>query len=188
MKLALALLAATLFAADLDEIRTALVNRVDESGKAVGIVAGVIDAGGRHVLARGRSAKNGPEPDGDTVFEIGSITKVFTSLLLADMAERGEVKLDDPVAKYLPAAAKAPNRDGREITLLDLSMQVSGLPRMPDQFRPADPANPYLDYDAQQLYGFLGRHKLTRAPGEKYEYSNVGAALLGHALARGRPA
>ena len=85
-------------------------------------------------------------PDADTVFEIGSITKVFTSLILADMAVRGEVKLDDPVAKFLPPTVKVPERDGRKITLLDLSNQVSGLPRMPDNFKPADMGDPYVDY------------------------------------------
>jgi serine-type D-Ala-D-Ala carboxypeptidase/endopeptidase len=78
----------------------------------------------------------------DSVFEIGSITKVFTAILLADMADRGEVKLDDPVAMYLPADVRIPERSGRKITLLDLSTQSSGLPRMPDNLRPSNPLNP----------------------------------------------
>jgi serine-type D-Ala-D-Ala carboxypeptidase/endopeptidase len=99
------------------------------------------------------------------------------------MIEKGEVKPDDPVAKFLPATVKVPSRNGRQITLLDLSMQVSGLPRLPDNLKPADPANPYADYDAAKLYGFLSRYTLTRDPGEKYEYSNLAVGLLGHALA-----
>jgi CubicO group peptidase (beta-lactamase class C family) len=78
---------------------------------------------------------------------------------------------------------KVPSRNGRQITLLDLSMQVSGLPRLPDNLKPADPANPYVDYDAAKLYDFLSRYTLTRDPGEKYEYSNLAVGLLGHALA-----
>jgi D-alanyl-D-alanine-carboxypeptidase/D-alanyl-D-alanine-endopeptidase len=117
------------------------------------------------------------------VFEIGSITKVFTSLALADMIERGEVKPDDPVASFLPPGVKVPSRNGRQITLLDLSMQISGLPRLPDNLKPADPVNPYVDYDAARLYDFLSRYTLTRDPGQKYEYSNLGAGLLGQALA-----
>jgi CubicO group peptidase (beta-lactamase class C family) len=173
----------SLQAADIADIRSIMANRV-ESGRAVGIVAGVIDQKGRQVIASGKVSLEGPQqPDGDTVYEIGSVTKVFTSLILADMIEKGEVKADDPVAKFLPATVKVPSRNGRQITLLDLSMQVSGLPRLPDNLKPADPANPYVDYDAAKLYDFLSRYTLTRDPGEKYEYSNLAVGLLGHALA-----
>ena len=148
------------------------------------MVTGVIDEKGRQVVASGKVSLDGTQqPDGDTVFEIGSVTKVFTSLILADMIEKDEVKPDDPVSKFLPATVKVPSRNGREITLLDLSMQVSGLPRLPDNLKPADPANPYADYDASKLYDFLSRYTLTRDPGEKYEYSNLAVGLLGHALA-----
>jgi CubicO group peptidase (beta-lactamase class C family) len=70
----------------------------------------------------------------DTIFEIGSVTKVFTSLLLADMAARGEVALTDPVEKYLPAGVKVPHRAGQAITLQDLATHTSGLPREPPNF------------------------------------------------------
>jgi CubicO group peptidase (beta-lactamase class C family) len=167
------------------EVRELLVNRVDVAKKAVGIVVGTIGPEGRSVTAYGRVAKDRTEtPGGDTVFEIGSITKVFTSLVLADMVERGEVRLDTPVRQLLPETVKVPARNGKEITLLDLSMQVSGLPRMPNNFRPADAANPYADYDPAKLYEFLSGYTLTRDIGEKYEYSNVGVGLLGHALSR----
>jgi len=170
-------------AADIAEIRAIMANRVD-NGRAVGIAAGIIDEKGRQVVASGKVSLDGAQqPDGDTVYEIGSVTKVFTSLILADMIEKGEVKPDDPVAKFLPETVKVPSRNGRQITLLDLSMQVSGLPRLPDNLKPADPANPYADYDAAKLYDFLSRYTLTRDPGEKYEYSNLAVGLLGHALA-----
>jgi len=173
----------SLRAADIAEIRSIMANRI-ESRKAVGIITGVIDEKGRQVIASGKVSLDGTQPpDGDTVYEIGSVTKVFTSLILADMIEKGEVKPDDPVAKFLPATVKVPSRNGRQITLLDLSMQVSGLPRLPDNMKPADPANPYADYDAAKLYDFLSRYTLTRDPGEKYEYSNLAVGLLGHALA-----
>ena len=173
----------SLRAADIAEIRSIMANRV-ESGRAVGIVAGVIGEKGRQVIASGKVSLDGAEaPDGDTVYEIGSVTKVFTSLILADMIEKGEVKPDDPVSKFLPSTVKVPSRNGRQITLLDLSMQVSGLPRVPDNLKPADPANPYADYDAAKLYDFLSRYTLTRDPDEKYEYSNLAVGLLGHALA-----
>lgn len=178
------LLLPVLLMASSDEIRTLLVNRVDTGKKAMGIVVGTISATGRDITAYGKSSMEGTPPlDGDTIFEIGSITKVFTSLLLADMVERGEVTLDTPVAKLLPEGVKIPSRDGKEITLLDLSMQVSGLPRMPNNFKPADPTNPYADYDPPKLYAFLAGYTLPRPIGEKYEYSNLAVGLLGHALA-----
>jgi CubicO group peptidase (beta-lactamase class C family) len=143
----------------------------------------LVDADGPRVYARGRLAAAGGSA-GATLFEIGSITKVFTSLLLADMAERGQVKLDDPAAKYLPECVTMPARDGRQITLADLTMHVSGLPRLPSNLAPADPANPYAGYDAGKLYAFLSGYTLPRAIGEKYESSNLGAGLLGQLLAR----
>jgi serine-type D-Ala-D-Ala carboxypeptidase/endopeptidase len=103
------------------------------------------------------SKEGNQEPDGDTIFEIGSITKVFTSLVLADMIERGEVNADDPVSKFLPKTVVVPSRNSPQITLLDLSMQVSGLPRLPDNMKPADPGNPYADYDPPKLYDLLSR-------------------------------
>jgi D-alanyl-D-alanine-carboxypeptidase/D-alanyl-D-alanine-endopeptidase len=77
--------------------------------------------------------------NGDTIFEIGSLTKVFTSLLLADMAARNEVALSDPIAKYLPSDVKVPMRNGRSITLQDLATHTSGLPRLPTNFSTTRP-------------------------------------------------
>jgi CubicO group peptidase (beta-lactamase class C family) len=171
-------------AQDLGELRPLLLNRTDETHKAVGIVVGLVDVTGERFIATGATAPGGTvAPDADTVFEIGSITKVFTSLVLADMVVRGEVKLDDPVATLLPQTVRVPSRDGREITLLDLSNQVSGLPRLPDNLKPADLGDPYADYGPARLYEFLSGYTLTRAIGEKYEYSNLGVGMLGHALA-----
>jgi CubicO group peptidase (beta-lactamase class C family) len=164
--------------ADDAEIRSLLDNRVNVARRANGIVVGLLDDKGRRILSEG------PRLDGDTVFEIGSITKAFTAILLADMSLRGEVKLDDPVSKYLPESVKMPAYQGRQITLLDLTTQTSGLPRMPGNFHPADPSNPYADYTPAQMYEFLSSYTLTRAPGEKYDYSNLGVGLLGNALAR----
>jgi serine-type D-Ala-D-Ala carboxypeptidase/endopeptidase len=145
----------------------------------------VIEQGGRRIVAHGSLAKGDKRPlDGDTVFEIGSMTKVFTSLLLADMVRRGEVALADPVAKYLPAEVKVPERGGAKITLQHLAMQTSALPRLPSNLNPKDANNPYADYTVQQLYEFLSSAELTRDIGSRYEYSNLGAGLLGHALAR----
>jgi D-alanyl-D-alanine-carboxypeptidase/D-alanyl-D-alanine-endopeptidase len=114
------------------EIRKILADRIGPDTLGIGIVVGVIDANGRRIVSYGSLAKNDKRPlNGDTIFEIGSMTKVFTSLVLMDMVQKGEVALTDPVSKYLPASVKVPERNGRKITLEDLSTQSSGLPRMP---------------------------------------------------------
>jgi CubicO group peptidase (beta-lactamase class C family) len=148
-----------------------------DSGKhGTGVVVGLLEpSGARRILAVG--------VDTAGVFEIGSITKVFTTSILEDMVERGEVELDDPVAKYLPRSVRVPARGERQITLLDLATQSSGLPRMPANFAPRDSMNPYADYTVQQMYDFLSTYQLPRDIGAEYEYSNLGMGLLGHALA-----
>lgn len=166
-------------------IRDILIKRIDTDKQGVGIVVGVIEPKGRRIVSYGRRAAGDARPlDGDTVFEIGSITKVFTALLLADMVRRGEVALTDPITKYLPADAQVPERNGRAITLEDLATHMSGLPRMPSNFAPKDPTNPYADYGLDRLTQFLGSYTLTRDPGAQYEYSNLGGGLLGTLLAR----
>jgi len=165
------------------EIRTILAQRVDEFHQSVGIVVGMIGPDSRKVVSYGALEKGDPRVlNGDTVFEIGSVTKVFTSLLLSDMVQRGQVALTDPVSKYLPAGVKMPQRNGKQITLLDLATHTSGLPRIPANMQPKDPGNPYADYSAPQLYEFLSSYELPRDIGAQYEYSNLGGGLLGHVL------
>ena len=166
------------------EIREILVKRIDQQKQAVGVVVGVVEPHGRRVVAYGNLANGDPRTvDGDTIFEIGSVTKIFTSLLLADMANRREVALDGPAAKYLPEAVTMPERSGKSITLLDLSTHTSGLPRIPGNLKPQNPANPYAGYRVDHLYLFLSSYTLPRDPGAEFEYSNLGAGLLGHVLA-----
>ncbi len=139
------------------------------------IVVGVVDAQRRRIVVRGPARA-------DTLFEIGSITKVFTGLLLADMAARGEVGLNDPAARYLPAGWTLPVR-GRPITLLDLATHRSGLPRLPLNLPFADEGNPYADYTPTLMRDFLRTWVPDRDPGAQYEYSNLGVAMLGQILA-----
>jgi len=167
-----------------DEIRQLLVNRIDEQKRSVGIVVGVVEGGQRRIVSYGRLATDAPrEVDGDTVYEIGSITKVFTAILLADLAGEGTLELETPVQRLLGPDVTVPTRNDAEITLLHLTTHSSGLPRMPNNFRPADAGNPYADYTVAQLYEFLASHELGRDIGETVEYSNLGTGLLGHALA-----
>ena len=169
------------FAAD-PTVRAIIADRI-AAKRGMGLVVAVLEKGKEpRIHTAGVSGIAGLPLDGNTVFEIGSVTKVFTGALLADMAARGEVRLDDPVSKYLPKTVRVPSRNGRQITLLDLATQTSGLPRLPGNLRPADAANPYADYGAELLYQFLSSYTLPRNVGEKYEYSNLGVGLLGHVL------
>jgi len=190
--LALLVLLALLPAPSRAKEETDLQARVDalarpfvEGEVVTGMVVGIVKDGERHVFGYGR-VRPGEDgaPDGRTVYEIGSVSKVFTGILLADLVREGVVRLDQPVDELLPEGVRAPSRDERRITLRDLSTHTSGLPRMPSNFEPADPADPYADYDAERLLAWLKDAKLERVPGERYGYSNLGVALLGYALTR----
>lgn len=140
-----------------------------------GIAIGVIEHGIRKVFSYGTA-----QPD--SIFEIGSVTKTFTGLILAQMEAQGKVKMVEPVRELLPPGTVT-KPAGAEITLLDLATQHSGLPRMPDNFSPADPANPYADYRPANLYQFLSKHGVAIPSQAGFLYSNLGFGLLGQALA-----
>lgn len=150
-----------------------------------GMVIGLLDHNGSRIYSAGR-LDNGTtqEVNGDTVFEIGSITKTFTSLLLLDMVEHGEVKLDDPVRKYLPKSVKVPARGEKEITLVNLAAQDSSLPFNADNLNLVsnDWVKAYNAYTADDMYVFLSRFNLPDDPGAKFQYSNLGMSLLGHVM------
>jgi CubicO group peptidase (beta-lactamase class C family) len=129
----------------------------------------------------GKMAQDGGLVTEDTLFEIGSITKVFTTLALMDRVDKEMMQLDDPIEMYLPGV-KVPQLDGKKITLRHLATHTSGIPRMPDNFAPKDPANPYQDYTVESLYHYLQSCTLAKAPGDSFEYSNVGMGLLGYIL------
>lgn len=166
------------------ELADILRGRVEVGKTNQSIVIGVIDEKGTRFTSYGKTSKTtgAKNSNENTVFEIGSITKAFTGTLLAEAVKRGEVKLDDPVSKFLPSTVKMPTRGGREITLLDLATHVSALPRLPGNFAPKDNQNPYADYTVEQMYDFLSKFALTRDIGAQYEYSNLGMGLLGHIL------
>jgi CubicO group peptidase (beta-lactamase class C family) len=166
-----------------EEVKSSIRARVD-NGYNVGIIVGLIDGRGSSYFSYGETVfGNATTPDEHTVFEIGSITKVFTSILLADMVRSGELALDDPIDLYFPEGVTAPQGGGRSITLYDLATHTSGLPSMPSNFAPADAANPYADYTVEQMYAFLSEYALQREIGSQYEYSNLAAGLLGNLLA-----
>lgn len=160
-----------------------LADRMRHNG--VGIVVGLIDGPERRVIAHGRASdRPGARPlDGGTIFQIGSVTKGLTTLLLADMVRRGEVSLDEPIGNLLPAEVRLPVV-GRPITLRDLATHRSGLPSMPDNLDLAAAPDPYEAYTAERLFAFLSSHVPAAAPGTEARYSNLGVALLGRLLAR----
>lgn len=163
------------------DFQSALNLRVaDQPG--VGIIVGIIDHGRISVYKAGSTGTSRPL-DAHTLFEIGSVTKTFTATILASMVLDGSVALDDPVAMYLPKSVVVPSRNGKQITLLNLATQHSGLPRLPVNLKADDPQDPYADYSLDDLYAFLKSYTLTRDPGQTFEYSNLGVALLGDALA-----
>src|SRR3989441_6689773 len=148
------------------------------------MVIGLADQRGNRIFSAGK-LDNGTDRavDGGTVFFIGSVSKTFTALLLQDAVERGEMKLDDPVANYLPTSIKMPTHGGKEITLLDLATHAAGFPSDPDNMTGATVKEQYETYNAEKMYAFLSGYTLSRDPGTEFEYSNVGMALLGHVIA-----
>lgn len=158
----------------------------DFQGEAEGIVVGRFAEGTTSFGEAGRLRAAGPAVDSDTLFEIGSITKVFTGILLADAVLKGKATLDDPVSKHLPADLLPAGSPLHGITLLDLATHTSGLPRLPSNIeKGADPKDPYAHYSVARLHDCLreiGESDLQKR-GET-SYSNLGMGLLGYLLER----
>ncbi|SDT81221.1 CubicO group peptidase, beta-lactamase class C family [Streptomyces sp. TLI_053] len=164
------------------------------AGQQVGAVVAGLARGAVEIRGAGRTgpgAAGGP-PGPDTLFEIGSVTKVFTSLALARLTLAGTVTLDDPLAEVLadalPSGVTVPAKGPEPLALRHLATHTSGLPRLPSGMllssllSPNKP-DPYAHCTAQSLLNGLGRTRLRAAPGRSFRYSNLGAGLLGLALA-----
>lgn len=164
-------------------VRALLAAQVNEGREAPGMIVGLTGGGQRLVAAHGQIAlPDGPAPDAATRFQIGSLTKVFTALLLAEMAGRDELAMEDPVARHLPGDWHVPERDGIPIRLIDLATHTSGLPRMPANFSPGDPGTAYAAYTPAMLRDGLAQQEPQVPPGSRYLYSNFGISVLGEAL------
>ena len=134
----------------------AIIKREVAAKRSKSFVVGIIDSNGRQIYSEGIISDRKPiRPDGNTVYEIGSITKVFASVLLAEMSLKKQLNLTDPISKYLPSTVKSPVRNGKEITLLTLSTHRSGMPRFPYNPYPKDIDNPYADYTEEALFEYL---------------------------------
>lgn len=172
-----------LVAQKLPENVEASIKKRLEYGNSPSYAIGIIDKNGARYYNFGTKTLGGAAVDEHSIYEIGSISKVFTGILLALQVVNGKMKLDDPIKKYLPAEVKVPQRGGKEITLGHLSDHTSALPRLPGNMAPANSNNPYADYTVKQLYDFISGYELTRDIGAEYEYSNLAQGLLGHILA-----
>lgn len=164
-----------------DQVKNFIVNQIVHKSKAA-IVVGFVDPNGTRIFSFGNmsTAHNLPVNQ-NTFFDIGSITKTFTTLLLADMVKQGIVNLSDPIEKYLPTTVKVPQFSGQKITLEDLATHTSGLPEFPPNFLNNNgQINP--NYNATLLYQALSNTTLTRAPGSQFQYSSFGMGLLGQIL------
>ena len=170
-----------------DRIRSLAQPYVD--AEVINCVAiGVIDGDTKLALSAGQFSKTDPtKADQNTIFEIGSISKVFTGVLLADAIERGIVTADQPAGDLLPDGVNMPvfeDKPERKITLKHLSTHVSGLPRMPGNFDLSDHEDPYANYSSKEMFEFLNSHKLSRQPGGVDEYSNFAVSVLGQLLSQ----
>lgn len=176
-------------------LTSAAARAADPSGliPAVEKAAGTLPAGGFVIAqvdgdrvsyaATGAVAPQAGLPPEQIEFEIGSITKLFTGLLLAQATVEGKASPYDPIAKWLPTDLQLDPKVGA-ITLAQLSTHTSGLPSLPTNFQPANLSDPYADYDVAKLYAFLqSYHPAAPAP-QPADYSNVGVGLLGHILTR----
>ena len=161
----------------------AIIRQEVAGRRSKSIVVGIIDADGRRIFSEGTLSDEHPvPPDGNTIYEIGSITKVFTSLLLADMSLKRMLRLDDPISKFLPNTVKTPTRNGREISLLNLSTHRAGFPRNAWNLDPKNPDNPFADYTVNDLYEYVSEFELSRDIDSRWAYSNIGYSLLGDIL------
>jgi CubicO group peptidase (beta-lactamase class C family) len=171
---------------ELDKKTDSLAQAFISMSNTVGLAIGVLENGNYHTYNYGETRKgDGDAPSAYYLFEIGSISKTFTGILLAWFVQQKMVRLDDPVNKYLPDSIPELSFNGKPVTLVTLSNHSSGLPRLPSNlFDEADMQNPYKHYDDQRLFRFLKNYKLTREPGAQYEYSNLAVGLLGVILER----
>jgi D-alanyl-D-alanine-carboxypeptidase/D-alanyl-D-alanine-endopeptidase len=164
-----------------------LIRTLVDNGTNAAMVIGLVDANGTQFYGYGKTsnATNATTVNKDTLFDLGSITKTFTTTILTDMVSQGVVNLDDPIEKYLPPTVKVPAYNGNKITLEDLATHTSGLPDFPPNLQVNMTTLPdfYPNYTQEQFYQALSNITLTTVPGSHFQYSDMGMALLGDILA-----
>ena len=183
-----------------DNLKNLLKDIVDNNKTNAAFVVRLVDPNGTQFYGYGNmSTANNTTVDKNTIFAIGSNTKVITAILLADMVKDGLINLDDPIEKYIPSNMTVPQYKGHKITIEDLATHTSGLPEFPanycTSFQTVNPQSPsdiiqnQLDlmnctkkYTFDQFYQGLSNTTISREPGTKLEYSTFGSALLGNIL------
>lgn len=167
----------------MDDGAAVIANRYLSNPGNTGIAIAIISGGEEKIYCFGNSNKaTGDVIDSNSLFEIGSITKVFTGIMLADEVVKGNMQLTDNIAQYLPVKSDA----AKQVNMMQLSTHSSGVPRLADNFWPSvkDDKNPYASYGEKDLYSFIDNMKLRTEPGTHYSYSNVGTGILGNILCR----
>jgi len=165
----------------LSETLKKIIQEKVDTGKHESLFVGIVDENDTDYYCYGNTAKDGNPIDENTIFEIGSISKIFTCVILADMVVNGDIHLDDPVEKFLPESVKVPSKNGKKITLLNLATHTSGLPRMHSLL--SDPkSDKKYEYTKDGMYDFFSDFEIPREIGSQCEYSNTGGSLLAHVL------
>lgn len=170
-------------APDAAALSTLLQQRLRQLGVGAGVALAAARVDEQGITRASAAAAGQPAPASSARFEYGSVTKTFIALLLADLAVRRELALDEPVESALPSDLRLRDSAGVPLTWADLATHRSGLPRLPDNFRPANPTDPYADYGEGELFAFIDGWRASRPRDSQWEYSNLGFGLLGHALA-----
>jgi CubicO group peptidase (beta-lactamase class C family) len=171
-----------------DSIVEKVIGPYIQQENIVGVSVGIVDEDRFYTYDYGETEKDGHQlPTENTIYEIGSITKTFTSALLAEMVLQGKCKLSDPVNKYLPANIPMLQKHDTIVTLKMLANHTSGLPRIPSDLfsgKSFVEGDPYKNYDTADLFNYLDTVRLRTTPGIGFSYSNLGFGLLGTILER----
>ncbi len=174
----------------------AVIDPLIRNGTYTGMVVVLVDQNGTAIYEYGVADRTlMTRPGSRTLYGIGSISKTFTGLLLAESSIQGDLNLTIPAGAYAPEGVTFPSLNGREITLEDLATHTSGLPSVPDSFLDVPAGLPvedevealfssYTTMNADEAYAFIGNYSLTRQPGTEWEYSNLGSAITGEIVAR----
>ena len=173
---------------------TDIIKNYVTSGKSSGISVGLINKNDIQTFNYGEiKKKSNVVPTADTVYEIGSVTKPFATILASQLQHEGLLSLDDPVTKFLPQIKSNSDIARKKITLHHLITHTADLPNtLPLRtiipyliklaIRKKHVYNPFSDYSKEELYEHLGKRKIKRTPGTTWSYSNYGYAILGHVL------
>lgn len=162
-----------------------LVQQFLDTCHGSGIAVGIIHNGKTEIITRGTLSKDASgKIDTNTIFEIGSITKVFTASVAACLEAKGALSFDDSLAMYFPANEKELRYQGQAITLLNLLQHTSGLPRIPGNLlNGEDISDPYLTYNLDSITHFFATYHPMVRPGDTFSYSNLGYGVMGEVMA-----